>query len=81
MSQQELERVIHELINHDFQKLVQILYRLDIPEKKLREALRDQSQELAGPIIARLIIEREAQKKAAREQFRQQGPIPDDEKW
>lgn len=81
MSQQELERVIHELINHDFQKLVQILYRLDIPEKKLREALRDQSQELAGPIIARLIIEREVQKKAAREQFRQQGPIPDDEKW
>jgi hypothetical protein len=81
MTAQELEKAINELIVNDFQQLVQLLYRLDISEKKLRDVLQDQPNELAGHLITGLILEREAQKKASRAQFKPSGPIPDDEKW
>ena len=73
---------VNELIQKDFQKLVNILYRLDVSEPKLRYMLKMHSEEDAGKIIATLIVERELQKIKTRQQFRKKDDeIDEDEKW
>ena len=73
---------INDLIVHDFQKLILILYRLDINEEKLKNWLKGNPHSDAGIIIADLIIERELQKIKSREKFKQQrNEIDDEEKW
>ena len=72
---------VNELIKKDFQKLVGILYRLDVSEPKLRYMLRMHSDEDAGKIIATLILERELQKIKTRQEFRKNDEIDEDEKW
>jgi hypothetical protein len=72
---------INSMINEDFQKLVNLLYRIDIDENKLRSLLNDQRQD-AGIIIANLIIERQLQKIRSRNDFpRKEKEIGDEEKW
>lgn len=77
----ELATRINELINQDFSGLVTILYRLDVGEEKVKQALRDQPGTDAGLLIARLVIERLLEKASARQQFQPKSGIPDDEKW
>jgi hypothetical protein len=73
---------VNELIQKDFQKLVNILYRLDVSEPKLRYMLKMHNEEDAGKIIATLIVERELQKIKTRQQFRKNDKeIDEDEKW
>ena len=72
---------INELIQHDFQKLVTILYRIDVSEAKLKYLLKENSGEDAGKIIAELIIERQLQKIKSRQEYRSDENISDDEKW
>lgn len=64
---------LDHLIKKDFDKLVQILYRIDVDEKKLRELLNDYSQTDSGKIMASLIIERQLKKIETREQLKQKG--------
>jgi hypothetical protein len=78
--QQELAEQINYLITHDFSRLISVLYRLDISEKKLKVLLH-QSSANAGDIIAEMIIERQLQKIASREAFKNNEKISDDEKW
>ena len=61
---------INDLILNDFNKLVALLYRIDINEEKLKKLLKETTGEDAGAIIARLIIERQSQKIASRKKFR-----------
>jgi hypothetical protein len=75
-----LAAYIHQLINHDFSRLVQLLYRMDISEKKLKQTLAT-SQSDAGLLIANMMIERELQKIQSRKQFKNHSDIPEDEKW
>jgi hypothetical protein len=77
---QHLSRFVTDLIQTNFQKLVQILYRVDVDENKLRQLLSD-SQEEAATIIAKLIIERETQKIQSRNLFNHKNDICDEEKW
>jgi hypothetical protein len=80
--QHKLVAYIHDLINHDFEKLVNILYRLDVSESKLKNLLASSPQTDAGLIIAQLIIERQAEKIKTRKQYRGQDTnISDEEKW
>jgi hypothetical protein len=73
---------INELINTDFQKLVLILYRMDVSEIKLKQLLKENPGSDAGPIIADLMIERQEQKIRSRQQFNKPDEnIRDDEKW
>ncbi|HTQ26650.1 MAG TPA: hypothetical protein VMI35_00910 [Puia sp.] len=72
---------INHLIDDNFQQLIRILYRIDISESRLRSLLTENQEADAGSIIADLIIERQLQKIASRKQYRQNGQIPDDEKW
>jgi len=72
---------INHLIQADFTRLINILYRIDISEKTLRETLENQADKDAGMLIAELIIERQLQKLKMRALFKTQQNIPDDDKW
>ncbi len=78
---QKLSKSINELIISDFPKLVRILYRLDIPEPRLKQTLRENSHSDAGILIAELILDRQLQKLKTRQQTPPPQDIPDDEKW
>lgn len=78
----QLSVAINEMILSDFDKLVMLLYRLDINETKLRKILNENPSHDAGNIIADLIIERQLQKIKSRQQFSQRdNNISEEEKW
>ncbi len=80
--QHELSDHINQLIKNDFEKLVAILYRIDVDEAKLKFFLIDNPNEDAGKIIADLVIERLQQKINLRKQFSGKSLTDDDEeKW
>lgn len=60
---------INECIQHDFNKLVHLLYRIDVSEEKLKYILQLNPNEDAAKLIAAVIIERLAATKAARASF------------
>lgn len=73
---------INQLINHDFEKLVYYLYRIDVDEARMRLMLEKKEGENAAGLIADLIIERQLQKIKSRQQFRQRdNDIDENEKW
>jgi hypothetical protein len=73
---------INELVQNDFQKLISILYRLDVSEEKLKHLLKENTQSDAGLIITELIIERQLQKIKSRKQFRRRdNNIDENERW
>jgi hypothetical protein len=72
---------INHLINHDFQKLVTLLYRVDVNENKMRRLLEEKEGENASGLIADLIIERQLQKIESRKNSSKDDSIPDEEKW
>ena len=59
---QQLADYINQLILVNFERLVQLLYRIDVSEAKLKYLLKENPSEDAGRIIALLIIERQVQK-------------------
>ena len=75
-----LVQKIRELINTNFAELVNILYRLDISEKKLKEQLQNDNPDSAG-VMADMIIQRQAQKIETRTLFKSPQDIPENEKW
>jgi hypothetical protein len=85
MTEEELRRKIsahiNHLIVHDFQKLVSLLYRLDVNEGKLKRLLKENPGEDAGFVIADLIIERQIQKIKSRKETKGNDNIPEDDKW
>ena len=81
LSAEQLAEYIRQLIDSDFQRLVQLLYRLDVSEEKLKNVLADNPSGDAGGMIAQLVMERTEQSKITREKFRQQDDIPEDERW
>lgn len=64
-------KYIECLINNDFNKLVNILYRVDVSEHKVRKTLAVNEDKSAGELIAVLILEREAEKIAWRTKYSQ----------
>ena len=76
-----LQSEISRLIMEDFEKLVQLLYRIDVSENKLRQTLSENPATDAATIIADLIIERQIQKLRTRKNQLDRPDIPEDEKW
>ncbi|MCB9032365.1 MAG: hypothetical protein H6553_00850 [Chitinophagales bacterium] len=78
-----LSSEINDLINTDFEKLLSILYRIDVAENKVRQMLLEETESNAGDIIADLLIAREKQKVKTRAMFKQTNLTPNDdcEKW
>ena len=68
------------MIKEDFSKLVQLLYRIDVSEAKLKNVLKEHPNEDAGKLMAKIVIERLAATKKARESFSTKSTnIEDDE--
>jgi hypothetical protein len=51
---------INDLIDHDFGHLVQLLYQIDVSEKKINEVLALHADQPAGELLATLVLERMA---------------------
>lgn len=87
LAENELETVLAEKINvliqRDFGALVQLLYRIDVAETRLRAMLDNNKGEDAGRLIARLIMERQWQKIESRRRYRQDDAAGagDEERW
>ncbi len=58
----QLERVINQLLDHDLERLLNALYRIDISENKVKEILALEKVDEMAPQLARLIIDREIRK-------------------
>jgi len=71
---------INNLIIHDLNKLVAILYRIDINEKLLRTKLETEGKD-AGAVLAEMIIERQIQKFQTKQEFRSDDTISGEDKW
>ena len=59
---QQLANTINQMILNHFDQLIQLLYRIDVNEMKLKTILKENPNEDAGMIIAKLIIQRQIQK-------------------
>jgi len=63
-----LSQVLDHLISKDFNQLLNVLYRIDVSEEKLKEALATKPEN-TSTIIAKMILERELQKVATRKKY------------
>lgn len=78
---EQLIVLINELINKDFQALIQLLYRIDVDEKKIRHSLDENTYSDSAAILADLIIERQLQKIKSKKHFGKKNHESDEEKW
>ncbi len=78
---QQLTFLINELINKDFSSLLQLLYRIDVDENKIRLFLQQNLNEDSASVIANLIIERQLEKLSSRALFTKNADECDEEKW
>lgn len=72
---------INYLINHDFEKLVYYLYRIDVNESKMKHLLDKNGGENAAGLITDLIIKRQSEKIKSRKENKNDTIIPEDDKW
>jgi len=78
---EQLVEYINHLLLHDFNGLVQVLYRVDVSEQKLKELLQKNPTTDAAIIITDLLIERQQEKIKIKESFKTNDNIPDEDKW
>lgn len=64
-----LSLYVQELINKDFEHLLYLLYKIDVGEKKVKQAILDSAPDDAHIVIAKMIIEREKQKIETRKKY------------
>ncbi|MBU3743404.1 MAG: hypothetical protein FGM61_02500 [Sediminibacterium sp.] len=81
LSPEMLAKEVNDMIEHNFEGLIQILYRLDVSEQKLKEVLAANQQQDAGKLITAVILERLAQREKTRKSFPANPDIPEADKW
>ncbi|GAA4743836.1 hypothetical protein [Flavisolibacter ginsenosidimutans] len=62
----ELAAYLNHLILNDFSALIQLLYRVDVSEQKLKTVLKENPQADAGELLAELLIQRQKEKTGTR---------------
>jgi hypothetical protein len=77
---EDLASEINQLILTNFEKLVQLLYRIDVSEAKLKTLLKENPEKDAGKLIAWLITERQLQKLKQKATV-QQNDDCEEERW
>ena len=70
MIREKLIGVIQYLLENNFEKLCNAMYRLDVSERKFHEVLTGNSPENISSQLADLVIEREMQKVRTRELYK-----------
>ena len=79
---ERLIALVNTLINKDFHSLLQLLYKIDVSENKIRSCLQNDSDTLTADIIADLIIERQLQKIESRKTFSSKDDkLSNEERW
>ena len=74
--------LLNELINNDFEALIQLLYRIDVNEKKIRDLLNKNDSKDGASVIADLIIERQLQKIESKKNYRSKNDnFSNEERW
>jgi hypothetical protein len=64
-----LTKAINFLLNKDFEKLLQICYRVDLGEQELNRLLHETNPETMAEEIAEALIKRQLQKIALRKKY------------
>lgn len=77
---EDLASEINQLILTNFEKLVQLLYRIDVSEAKLKTLLKENPEKDAGKLIAWLMTERQLQKIKQKATL-QQNDDCEEERW
>jgi hypothetical protein len=78
---QKLASYINHLLLHDFNQLVQLLYRVDVNEQKLKQLLLKNPQTDAADLISELILVRQEEKLKTRQAFKKDEDVNEDDKW
>lgn len=74
--EERLSMFIKDLLEHDFTKLTNMIYRHDVNEAKFNLALGQPSLPLQARAIAQLVIERELQKIETRKKYSKNKNLP-----
>lgn len=77
----QLAAYLNELLLHDFHSLVQLLYRVDVSEKKLKTVLQESPNEDAGNLLAELVIQRQLEKLVTKNRFHFPDDASEEERW
>jgi len=72
---------INHLVDTDFEKLIYLLYRIDVSESKIKNLLESKANINAGELIAHAIIERQMEKIDTRRKYKQEQDINEEDKW
>ena len=65
-----LTSAVMYLLLHDMEKLLNILYRIDVNEPKVKAAFAQTNPKLIAPTLAQLILDRELQKAESRRKYK-----------
>ncbi|MTI19647.1 hypothetical protein E1176_01295 [Fulvivirga sp. RKSG066] len=65
----KLTPIINHLLDHDLNRLLTALYRIDVSEAKVKKVIASAKPEIIGDTIAQLIIDRELQKVETRRKY------------
>jgi len=74
--EEQLTLFIKDLLERDFNKLTNMIYRHDVNEAKFNLALLQSSLPLQARAIAKLVIERELQKIETRKKYSKNKNLP-----
>ena len=72
---------INHLLLNDFNKLIQLLYKVDVDEVKLKGYLSEHPDEDAAILIAGMLIARQVQKEKDKISTPPDDSISDEDKW
>ncbi len=61
---------IRQMLASEYEALLNLLYRIDVPEDKVAQALSEHHPKEAPDVLAGMIIERQLQKVITRQQYR-----------
>ena len=78
---EQLAEYVRQLMLHDFSRLVQLLYRVDVDEAKLKTLLQKNSETDTALLIAGLLITRQEEKMILRRSFKANETGDNEEKW
>jgi hypothetical protein len=68
--QEALTNVVRHMLYHNYKKLINILYKMDVDEKKYTQLFKDLPSDKISNAVADLIIERAREKAAFRQKYR-----------
>ncbi|SNS01214.1 hypothetical protein SAMN06295967_10237 [Belliella buryatensis] len=68
---QFLKPIVHQMLNRDFERLLQVCYRIDLGENRLKQILHETDPELMVDELSVAIIKRQKQKIEIRRKYSQ----------